>query len=168
MMMMMRIRALLVLWGCIAMLAAAGAPDAVAQTGGNAPVHALVLLPGDARSVRYEFNSILAEPGSLNVALISAFTPDEIRTLTVQITPVGDVGSEISYVTGGAFFSFSPTAIGFVRLFEPRFTFGYNSVTYTMDVYPWMSLGFLLSGAVATYARYDFPLPMSMTVSLSN
>ena len=159
------IQLMLLALACLA--ATAADREAAAQTGGSAPVHALALTPGDARSIRYEFNGALAN-GHMHVALISAVSPDEIRTLTVQINPVGDVGSEISYLTGGAFFSFAPGLVGFVRLFEPRLTFGYNSVTYTMDVYPWVSMGFIVSGVAATYAYYDFPLTMSMIVSLSN
>ena len=51
---------------------AAGAATSFAQLSGNSAFDAMVLLPGDSRSLDFEFNDTVGSPESLHAALITA------------------------------------------------------------------------------------------------
>jgi len=112
-----------------------------AQTAHDATVESVVLFPGDSRSIEFEYNDTLGSPDSYHVALIAAMAPDqEIDQLTINLSPRGDVGPEIGYFTWGIFFSFTGCVFDFVEMLDPKFTYGFNSVNYLVDVNPYMSL----------------------------
>ncbi len=136
----------------------------------QSPVDVVTLSPGDSRSLEYEFNGTLSEgdPSSYHFAMITAFAPDqEIHQLTITISPLGDVGSEIQYFSGGLFLSFSSGLITNIEIMEPKFTYGFNHATYIVDVNPTLTTGFLFTGATFEFAHFDFPLEMTMTLTLS-
>jgi hypothetical protein len=133
------------------------------------PLDMIVMLPGDSRSVEFEYDDTFLDPDSFHVALIAAVVPDyEIHQLTINITPVGDVGSEIAYFTWGAFVCFTGEVFDFFEILEPKFTYGFKHVTYIVDVNPFMYIGFLFSAAMVEYSHFEFPLNMTMTLTLSN
>ena len=133
------------------------------------PLDMIVMLPGDSRSVEFEYDDVLFNPDSFHVALIAAVVPDyEIHQLTINITPVGDVGSEIAYFTWGAFVCFTGEVFEFFEILEPKFTYGFKNVNYIVDVNPFISAGFIFSAAMVEYSHFEFPLNMTMTVTLSN
>ena len=129
----------------------------------------IVMLPGDSRSIEFEYDDTFWDPDSYHVALIAAVSPDyEIHQLTINITPVGDVGSEIAYFTWGAFVCFTGGVFDFYEILQPKFTYGFEDVTYIVDVNPFMSIGFLFSAVMVEYSHFEFPLNMTMTPTLSN
>jgi hypothetical protein len=145
------------------------AAQAGAQTAHDATVDALVLFPGDARSIELEYDDTLGNPDSYHVALIAAMAPDqEIHQLTINLSPRGDVGPEIGYFSWGIFFSFTGGIFDFIEVLDPKFTYGFNSVNYIVDVNPYVSLGLLFSAATTKFSHFDFPLEMTMTLTLSN
>jgi len=113
--------------------------------------------------------SNLSTPESYHVALIYATAPDnEIHQLTINLTPLGEQGSEVAYFTFGAFLCLSAGSFDLFELLEPKYTYGYKGVTYTIDVNPALSVGFLFSALMAEYRNFDFPLEMTMTLTLAN
>lgn len=135
----------------------------------SVPLDIIVLYPGDSRSIEFEYDDVFYEPESYHVALIYASAPDnEIHQLTINLTPVGDLGSEIAYFTFGAFIRLSGGTLNLFEFLEPKYTYGYKGVTYTIDVNPAISVGFLFSALMAEYRDFDFPLEMTMTLTLAN
>ena len=136
----------------------------------GSPFESVFLLPGDSRSLEFEYNDTFQESGSGHLALITALSPDhEIHQLIINISPVGDVGPEVGYFTWGALLVFSGDIIrNSIEFMAPKFTYGFKSVTYVIDVNPVMSIGFLFSTALVEYSHFDFPLNMTMTLTLSN
>ncbi len=134
----------------------------------DSSVDVVVLSPGDSRSLEFEYNGTFGEPGSFHFALVTAMLPDEeIRQLTVTITPTGEVGSAIGYFTWGIFANLTSAGNMFETL-EPKFTYGFKHVSYSMDVNPTTTTGFVFSTALVEYEHFDFPLEMSMILTLSN
>lgn len=133
------------------------------------PLDVIVLFPGDSRSIEFEFDNTFWDPESFHVALIFAMSPDnQIHQLSINLTPVGDVGSEIAYFTWGAFIFFPVSVNGLLEFLEPKFTYGHKHVSYIVDVNPSVSMGFIFSAAMVEYSYFDFPLNMTMTLTLSN
>jgi len=142
---------------------------AAAQTSPDAKVDVLVLLPGDSRSIAYEFDDTMGSPEGYHVALISAAAPDrEIHQLAINISPLGDVAPQVAYFSWGIFFSFTGGVFDFIEMLDPTFTYGFNSVNYIVDINPYMSIGIIYSAAVSEFSGFDFPLEMTMTATLSN
>jgi len=140
-----------------------------AQTAHDATIETIILFPGDARSIEFEYNDTLGNPDSYHVALIAAMAPDqEIHQLTINLSPRGDVGPEIGYFSWGIFFSYTGGVFDFVEMLDPKFTYGFNSVNYLVDVNPYVSIGMLFSAASVEFSHFDFPLEMTMTLTLSN
>jgi hypothetical protein len=143
--------------------------SAFAQVAHDAPIEMIVLSPGDARSVEYEFDNTLGQPDSYNVALIAALAPDqEIHQLAINITPRGDMGPEVAYFTWGIFFSFTGGIFDFVEMLDPKYTYGFNTVNYDVDINPYLSFGLIFSAATTVFSSFDFPLEMTLTLTLSN
>jgi len=148
-------------------LGADHAPDMRAYA--SAPLDVVTLYPGDSRSIEFEYDDVFYEPESYHVALIYATAPDnEIHQLTINLTPLGDLGSEVAYFTFGAFMCLSAGTFDLFELLEPKYTYGHKGVTYTIDVNPAVSVGFLFSALMAEYRNFDFPLEMTMTLTLAN
>lgn len=140
-----------------------------AQITHDAYLDTFVLFPGDSRTVEFSYNDVLPNVESTHVALISAFAPDlEIHQLSIQLSPRGDIGPEFGYFTWGFFFSFTGGGFDFVEMLDPKFTYGFEGVTYRVSINPYMSLGLLFSAATTKFSHVDFPVEMSMTVTLSN
>lgn len=143
--------------------------SACAQATQDSPVEMIVLSPGDARSLEFEFDNTLGQSNSANLALIAATAPDqEIHQLAINISPKGDVGAEISYFTWGIFFSFTGGVFDFIEMLDPKYTYGFNTVNYVVDINPYVSFGLVFSTAAAVFSSFDFPLEMTMTLTLSN
>ncbi len=143
--------------------------DAQAQIDGSTMLTSVVLIPGDSRSFDFEFDGTLGKPQSTHITAVAAIAPDmEIHQLTVSIAPVGSAGSEIFYVTGGIFLTLTGGAFDFVEIVEPKYTSALDSVAYLIDVNPYMSTGIIVVSAVAQFDDFEFPLEMSMTLTLSN
>ena len=141
----------------------------LAQSTPDAKLDMIVLQPGDSRSIEFEFDDTIGNPDSYHVALISATAPDqEIHQLAVNISPRGDVGPEIAYFTWGIFFCFTGGVFDFIEMLDPKFTYGFNNVNYVVDVNPYMSLGLIFSSATSEFSHFEFPLEMTMTLTLSN
>lgn len=143
--------------------------DAYAQTTHDAPLDTFMLFPGDSRTIEFSYDDVLPSIESIHVALISAFAPDlEIHQLSIQLSPRGDIGPEFGYFTLGIFFSFTGGTFDFVEMLDPKFTYGFEGVSYLVDINPYMSLGLIFSAATTKFSHVDFPVEMSMTVTLSN
>ena len=136
----------------------------------DSPYESVILLPGDSRSLEFEYNDTFPQNGSAHLALITALSPDQkIHQLVITITPVGDVGPEVAYFTWGAFLVFSgDITTNFIEFMEPKFTYAFTSATYIVEVNPVMTTGFLFSTALVEFSHFDFPLNMTMTLTLSN
>ncbi len=125
------------------------------------------LSPGDSRSIEFEMDdTLVSAEGWYAVFIVATIADGEIHRLMVNVSPVGDVGSEILYFTGGAMLSFAGNALFSVELFEPQFTSGFNHITYYADVNPVVSLGMLLCTITTEFAHFEFPLDMTMTLTL--
>ena len=142
---------------------------ALAQTSPDSLLDVIILSPGDSRSIEFEFDNTIGNPDSYHVALISAVSPDkEIHQLAVNISPRGDVGPEVAYFTWGIFFSFTGGVFDFIEMLDPKFTYGFNNVNYIVDTNPSMSVGLVFSTLTTVFSHFDFPLKMTMTLTLSN
>jgi len=129
------------------------------------------LMPGDARSVNFEFDNIVANRGSTYLAVVAALSPDqEVHQLRIDITPVGDAGAEIRYATFGIFISLGVNNISmpFFEVLPLKLSYAFEDVSYTVDVNPDISVGFVVTAAVAKQPESDFPVDMAMTLTLSD
>ncbi|MCX8044309.1 MAG: hypothetical protein N3B18_09305 [Desulfobacterota bacterium] len=143
-------------------------PTIWGQTTHDAFLDTIFIFPGDARSIEYTFDAAFPDPESSHIALIAAFAPDfEIHQLSINISPRGDIGPELGYVTGGVFFCFTNGMFNFVEVLDPKFTYGFNSTHYLVNVNPYFSLGILISTATTKFSHVDFPVPMTLTITLS-
>lgn len=125
------------------------------------------LSPGDSRSIEFEMDdTLVSTEGWYTVFIVTTISDGEIHRLMVNISPVGDVGSEILYFTGGAVLSFAGNSLFSMELFEPQFTSGFNHITYYADLNPVISLGLLLCTITTEFAHFEFPLDMTMTLTL--
>ncbi len=132
-------------------------------------VDPIVLFPGDSRSIEFHFYGTLLKKGSFHVALITAVSPDEeIHQLTIQITPMGNLGTELAYFTWGAFINFTGGILDSFEILEPKYTYAYKNVKYVVNINPYMATGFLFTAPIVEYSHFDFPLNMAMTLTLSN
>jgi hypothetical protein len=130
-------------------------------------VDAVLLMPGDSRSIEFEYNGSLFETGSYHMAMITAVVDDgEIHQLTIQIYPKGDMGSETAYFTWGMFMNPKAGALGGFKMLDPRYTYVYKDVRYVVNVNPSMTTGFLFSAVGPEYSHFDFPLEMTMTLTV--
>jgi hypothetical protein len=154
----------------ILILAASGAQAATPRPGtAAATVSNLVLLPGDSRSVELEYGGVLWRDGSCNIAIISAVIPDnEIHFLRINFTPRDERAADIGYFTTGGFIYTSQSSTGFLQFLEPRLTYGAETTSYIIDVYPAVSAGIVFSAVILEYQDFDFPFKMTLTVTLSN
>lgn len=157
-------RAGVVVLACLLLAGGGAFSRAVAARAGS--VDTVVLFPGDARTFDFDLDGTVVEGRGSHLTLIVAVAPDrEIHRLTLTVAPRGDTGPGIGYFTSGVMLSFSG---GFVEFIEPKFTYGFESVTYVLDVNPYASLGFLYTGAMVEFSHFDFPLEMGITTTLSN
>lgn len=152
------------------LLSASGAQAAAPRPGiAGTPFASMVLLPGDSRSVEMEYDDVLWSDGSSNVTLISAIIPDnEIHFLRVNFTPRDDSAADIGYFTTGSFIYTNQEKFGFLQFLEPRLTYGTETTSYIIDVYPAASAGIVFSAVILEYQDFDFPFKMTLTVTLSN
>ena len=135
----------------------------------DTPLDMIVLFPGDSRSISFEYNGTVTQYGSYHMALVTAVSTDnEIHQLTINITPMGDLGTEVSYFTWGAFINFSRGVFNSFEILKAKYTFAHENVTYVVNINPLFSTGFIFSSAIFNYSYFDFPLDMSMTLTLSN
>lgn len=94
------------------------------------------------------------------------FNCEEIRNLTINISPRENPGAEIRYLTTGLFLGFSESDFEFL---EPRFSDGFESVTYVANVSSTVFAGLIFTELVmAQSEHFEFPLEMTMTLTLSN
>ncbi len=132
----------------------------------------IILYPGESQSINFEYNGLFWDNFAFHMALVASFAFDEeVHTLSVNITPMGDDGSEFTYFTTGFFYG---APISF-EILAPRFPSGYEDVNYTVDMNPF-SLGFIVSAVINEYPNdnqhdgddFDYPIDMTMTLTLSN
>lgn len=143
--------------------------DGYAQTAHDTPLDMLVLFPGDARSIEFAYDDVLSSPEGWHVALIAAFAPDqEIHQLAINLAPRGDVGPELGYFTWGIFFNITGGIFDFIEVLDPKFTYGFAGVNYLVNINPYISVGMLFSAATTKFSHVDFPVEMTMTLTLSN
>lgn len=131
----------------------------------------MVLLPGDSKSVEMEYEYVLFRDGSFNMTFISAVIPDnQIHFLRINLTPRIDRAADIGYFSAGGFVytNTSEGKSGFLQFLEPRLTYGTDTVSYTIDVYPTVSVGVVFSAVMVEYQDFDFPFKMTLTATLSN
>jgi len=129
------------------------------------------LVPGDARSIDFEFDAVAPNSGSSYLAVVTAMSPDqEVHQLKINVTPVGDAGAEIRYATFGMFMSFGVATVTmpFFEVLPLKLAYAFEDVSYTVDVNPDISIGFVVTAAVAKQPESDFPVEMAMTLTLSN
>jgi len=166
----MKYKALLSITFLFLFLAAAGARDAASQPGtAGTPFATIVLLPGDSRSVEMEYDDVFWSDGSSNVTIISAVIPDaEIHFLRINLTPREDRGADLGYFTAGGFIYTNEGRVAFLQFLEPRLTYGAETTSYIIDVYPAVSAGMIFSAVIMEYQDFDFPFRMTLTATLSN
>jgi len=128
----------------------------------NSPVDLIWLFPGESRTIPFQYDDIFWNPDCCHVAIVLLLNyGDNIsRQLTVNITPVGEVGSELAYVTGGV--SFNPFDV-----LSPKLIFANNDVNYTVEA-NLFTVVFILSAAMLESSYIDFPIDMAMTLTISN
>jgi hypothetical protein len=135
----------------------------------DVPFGTIFLLPGDSKSIEFEYDGLLWESAAYNIFVISAAISDnQIHKLSVNLTPRGDMGTDIGYFTAGSFIFGKDGFFKFLGFLEPRFAYGSEPVSYIIDAYPAISIGILFSAVVVEYAYFDFPFKMTLTVTLSN
>jgi len=151
-------------------LTASGLQAAARRPGiAGTPFASMVLLPGDSRSVEMEYDDVLWSDGSSNVTLISAIIPDnEIHFLRINFTPRDESAADIGYFTTGSFIYTNQGNLGFLQFLEPRITYGTETSSYIIDIYPAASAGIVFSAVILEYQDFDFPFKMTLTVTLSN
>jgi len=131
----------------------------------------MVLLPGDSKSIELEYQGVLWRDGSFNMAFVSTVIPDnQIHFLRINLTPRIDRAADIGYFSAGGFIYTNTTEAksGFLQFLEPRLTYGTDTVSYTIDVYPTVSAGVVFSAVMIEYQDFDFPFKMTLTATLSN
>jgi hypothetical protein len=155
----------------IILLFASAAQAEVPRPGlAGATFAAMVLLPGDSKSVEMEYEDVLLRDGSFNMTFISAVIPDnQIHFLRINLTPRIDRAADIGYFSAGGFIYTNTSAgkSGFLQFLEPRLTYGTDTVSYIIDVYPTASVGVVFSAVMIEYQDFDFPFKMTMTATLS-
>ncbi len=124
----------------------------------------VVLSPGDSRSLEYQFDGIFWDPDSYHMILVAALADNEIHKLTITISPVGDVGTELAYFTSGFFLSFPANL---PDLLSPGFKYGHEYVHYSVDINPNITFGIIFTAAVLEQSDIDFPVDMTATLTLS-
>ena len=130
----------------------------------------MVLLPGDSKSIEIEYQGVLWRDGSFNMAFVSTVIPDnQIHFLRINLTPRIDRAADIGYFSAGGFIYTNTSAgkSGFLQFLEPRLTYGTDTVSYIIDVYPTVSVGIVFSAVMIEYQDFDFPFKMTMTATLS-
>ena len=131
----------------------------------------MVLLPGDSKSIELEYQGVLWQDGSFNMTFISAVIPDnQTHSLNINLTPSMDSAANIGYFSTGGFIytNTSEGKSGFLQFLQPQLTYGTDTVSYTINVYPTVSAGVVFSAVVVEYQDFDFPFKMTLTATLSN
>jgi hypothetical protein len=131
----------------------------------------MVLLPGDSKSIEMEYQGVLWRDGSFNMAFVSMVIPDnQIHFLRINLTPRIGRAADIGYFSAGSFIytNTSQGKSGFLQFLEPRLTYGTDTVSYTIDVYPTVSAGVVFSAVLIEYQDFDFPFKVTLTATLSN
>ena len=132
----------------------------------------IILYPGESQSINFEYKGLFWDNYAFHLALVASFALDEeVHTLSVNITPMGDDGSEFTYFSTGFFYG---AWLSF-EILAPRFPSGYEDVNYEVDMNPF-SIGFIVSAVINEYPNdnqhdgddFDYPIDMTMTLTLSN
>jgi hypothetical protein len=132
----------------------------------------IVLYPGESRSINFEYNGLFWDNFAFHLAMVTTIPLDEeLHTLSVNITPMGNDGTEFSYFSSGFFYG----PLLSLEILAPRFPSGYEDVNYTVELNPF-SVGFIFSTVLIDYPSdsqhdgddFSYPIDMTMTLTLSN
>ncbi len=121
---------------------------------GPSDINAIVLTPGHSQTILFELDSIVSH-GEFHTCLLATYGTGR---LTIRVGPASSVGEYAGLIYA---------VVGFMGV-QPVTEWAYNAetISISLDV-PEVSIGMLFTGIISGIGSPDFPIVMSLVVSLS-